>query len=888
MADVLNRLSRALADRYAVEREIGRGGMAVVYLAKDLRHERQVALKVFLPDLAGALGPERFLAEIRIAANLNHPHVLPLYDSGEVEGLLFYVMPYVEGESLRDRLDREKQLPIDDALQLAREVADALSYAHAQGVVHRDIKPENILLASGHAVVADFGIARAIDAAGGEHLTRTGIALGTPAYMSPEQATGERDLDGRSDLYSLGCVLYEMLAGRPPFTGPTNESVALQHVSAELPRITAIRPSVPGWVAAALERSLSKTPADRFNPVAQFGEALSPHAPTTEWSGSGAPPVSARAGGRRTRSWPWLRWLVPGLLVIGAVALALLSRREGPRGLTLGDAWQVTADDGLEVHPAISPDGNLVAYAAGAVNRMEVFVRPVDGGRAIRLAEGVSASQTHPRWSPDGTEILFLAGGAVHVVSALGGPARVTVPRGATSWVTSADWSPDGDRIAFVRGDTLQVAHTGGGSAPVPLVSADLLHSCVWAPSDAAIACVEGNSAFVWPGGNFGNLAPSRIVLVPPTGGPLVAVTDAGSLHQSPSWSSDGRLLLYVSNEKGPRDVYGVRVSDRGEVQGDPVRLTVGLNAQSVDVAATARRLVYSVYAARSNIWSLPIPTDPPATIEGAEPLTSGSQVIESMQVSPDGEWLLYDSNVRGNADIYRIPLRGGTPEQLTREPFDEFGPSLSPDGRTLAYFSWETGSRDIVVRDLEGGRASRLTSTPSQESYPVWSPEGSRIAFFDQAAGAVATYVLEKDPTGSWSDPRRIAADLQRPSWAPDGTALAVEGGVGSECGLAVVPAAGGEARCLYEPGQAPEDLHPRVPTWSSDGRTIYFKSLDQEGVSSFWSVPARGGQPRLLVRFDDPARPSTRADYATDGSRFYFALVDRQSDIWVVDVVE
>ena len=174
MADVLNRLSRALADRYAVEREIGRGGMAVVYLAKDLRHERQVALKVFLPDLAGALGPERFLAEIRIAANLNHPHVLPLYDSGEVEGLLFYVMPYVEGESLRDRLDREKQLPIDDALQLAREVADALSYAHAQGVVHRDIKPENILLASGHAVVADFGIARAIDAAGGGHLTRTG------------------------------------------------------------------------------------------------------------------------------------------------------------------------------------------------------------------------------------------------------------------------------------------------------------------------------------------------------------------------------------------------------------------------------------------------------------------------------------------------------------------------------------------------------------------------------------------------------------------------------------------------------------------------------------------------------------------------------------------
>jgi len=274
VANELERLRAALADRYRLERELGRGGMATVYFANDLRHDRPVALKVLKPELAHALGPERFLREVKITARLNHPHILPLLDSGEAEGFLYYVMPYVEGESLRDRLEREKQLPLDDALLIAREVADALAYAHGHDVVHRDIKPENILLESGHAVVADFGIARAITAAGGEKLTETGLAVGTPAYMSPEQAAGETTLDGRSDLYSLGCVLYEMLAGEPPFTGPTVGSVVRQHLAAEPPSIRVIRPAVPGWVASVLSRALAKTPVDRFTTVALFNEAL--------------------------------------------------------------------------------------------------------------------------------------------------------------------------------------------------------------------------------------------------------------------------------------------------------------------------------------------------------------------------------------------------------------------------------------------------------------------------------------------------------------------------------------------------------------------------------------------------------------------------------------
>jgi len=285
VTDALVPLKAALAGRYAIERELGRGGMATVYLAHDLKHHRRVAVKVLRPELSSDLGAERFLREIELAAKLTHPHILPLHDSGAAHGVLYYVMPYVEGESLRDRLQREKQLPLPGALQIAREVADALSYAHERGVVHRDIKPENILLAAGHAVVSDFGIAAAITAAGAEKLTPSGVAVGTSAYMSPEQAGGSESLDGRSDIYSLGCVLYEMLAGTPPFSGPTIQSVLHQHHTAKPPKVSAIRETVPPTVEAAICRTLAKAPADRFATAAEFARAID--------TGVGAP------GGRR-------------------------------------------------------------------------------------------------------------------------------------------------------------------------------------------------------------------------------------------------------------------------------------------------------------------------------------------------------------------------------------------------------------------------------------------------------------------------------------------------------------------------------------------------------------------------------------------------------------
>jgi eukaryotic-like serine/threonine-protein kinase len=286
----LDKLAPALAGRYAVERELGHGGMATVYLADDLRHHRKVAIKVLRPELGSLLGPDRFAREIRIAAGLTHPHILPLHDSGDAGGLLYYVMPYIPGDSLRRRLAREGQLPIDDAVRIVRQVAAALHHAHLQGVIHRDIKPENILLHEGEAVVADFGIALAAGAAAGERLTETGLMVGTPEYMSPEQAAGERALDARSDVYSLACVLYELLTGEPPHAGATARAVIARRFTEPAPRVRRVRPAVPPALEQALVRALAAAPEERFPTAAAFAEAL------------GAAPAPGGAGPRPRRS----------------------------------------------------------------------------------------------------------------------------------------------------------------------------------------------------------------------------------------------------------------------------------------------------------------------------------------------------------------------------------------------------------------------------------------------------------------------------------------------------------------------------------------------------------------------------------------------------------
>ncbi|HEY9385072.1 MAG TPA: serine/threonine-protein kinase, partial [Gemmatimonadales bacterium] len=323
MTAPLQRLTLALADRYRIERELGQGGMATVYLAQDLRHDRKVALKVLRPELAAILGGDRFLKEIKTTANLQHPHILSLFDSGEADGMVYYVMPFVQGESLRDRLNREHQLPVEDAVRIAREVADALEYAHGHGVIHRDIKPENILLHGGHAQVADFGIALAVSRSdGGTRMTETGMSLGTPHYMSPEQAMGEREVTAKADIYALGCVLYEMLTAEPPFNGPTAQAIIARVMTEEPRSLTLQRRTIPPHVEAAVVTALSKLPADRFASAALFSAALGNTAFTT----TTATRAATAARSPRTKAAAALPWTLLALTAAG-LAWALLRPR---------------------------------------------------------------------------------------------------------------------------------------------------------------------------------------------------------------------------------------------------------------------------------------------------------------------------------------------------------------------------------------------------------------------------------------------------------------------------------------------------------------------------------------------------------------------------------
>ncbi|MDE3151624.1 MAG: serine/threonine-protein kinase [Gemmatimonadota bacterium] len=422
-------LTAALSDRYVIQREIGAGGMAVVYLAHDRKLDREVALKVLRPELGAVLGAERFLAEIKISARLDHPHILTLIDSGDADGMLYYVLPYVRGETLRDKLKREQQLGIDEAIAITKQVASALDYAHRQGLVHRDIKPENILLQEGEAMLTDFGIALAVKEAGGNRLTQTGLSLGTPQYMSPEQATGDRGIDARSDVYSLASVLYEMLAGEPPVTGASAQAMIAKLMTERPTHVRILRDTVPQGVDDAITKALAKTPADRFGTAEEFARALDAgmmRGATATGAGTGA---SAAAVPARRRS-PRLIGAAVAVVAL-VVAVAAYARRGGShfagQEASLGAKTQLTISGGV-YYPAISPDGKQLAYAArrcsGADCLYSIVLQDVGGTVTRPIADSLTAIYDL-RWSPDRRNLLF--NGTIdsrlgtYLLSALGG-----------------------------------------------------------------------------------------------------------------------------------------------------------------------------------------------------------------------------------------------------------------------------------------------------------------------------------------------------------------------------------------------------------------------------------------------------------------------------------
>ncbi|HEU4828560.1 MAG TPA: serine/threonine-protein kinase [Gemmatimonadales bacterium] len=666
------RLAAALEGRYAIVRELGAGGMATVYLASDLRHARSVAVKVLRPELAAVIGAERFLAEIRTTANLQHPHILPLHDSGEADSFLYYVMPLVEGESLRERLAREKQLPVRDAVRIAAEVAGALDYAHRHGVIHRDVKPENILLHDGRAVVADFGIALAASAAG-TRMTETGMSLGTPTYMSPEQAMGERTLGPPTDIYSLGCVLYEMLVGDPPFIGSTAQAIVAKVMTEKPAPPSRMRDTIPEHVEDATLTALEKLPADRFASAAEFAAALA----------GGAPPrVAVRAPRREAASsvqWRRITMLL-AVLLLGALALAAwaLGRPPLAAGPTVFDAalpgdaaiafGASTASTSFGTplrNLSVSSDGTFAVYAARQGDSTMLWRRSLrdESARAIAGTHGGIA----PRISPDGSRVAFLVGGRAMVVPVEGGDAELLLdgadPR-LLEWV-----SPTSLLLVDFEGSRLSWLDPEGSQRPRSSATKASLGFGHWIPEDRRIISSRNGTALIVDP-ETGESWPVRSTL--PDGSPGSVL--AGSAFRI----VQGEFLVYISDG----DLRAAAYDRDRHLAGRPVTLVSGIRRESVGAA--------------------------------------------QFDLTDSGD-LVYAPGA--DATVGRIVrLRpGGAPEPLPLDSAEFQRFDMSADRRWLAVVVVTAGGQELRIHDLRDGQ--RINWLRAEHiRHALWSPDGERL----------------------------------------------------------------------------------------------------------------------------------------------------------------
>ncbi len=868
MADFVERLIATLQGRYRIEREVAQGGMGVVFLAHDLKHDRRVALKVLRPELAQSLGADRFLREIRISAQLNHPNILTLIDSGTADGFMYYVMPYVEGETLRDRLEREQQLPLEDALRITREAADALAHAHSLGIVHRDIKPENILLSEGHALLADFGVAHAVSEAGGEKITQSGMAVGTPVYMSPEQATASGAVDTRSDIYSLACVLYEMLAGSPPYTGPTPQAVLARKAVEPIPSIRVVRETVPPRLEAVITRALAKVPADRFATARAFRTALS-------GAGESAGPTAAAGGFPRGR----LVTLASAVVVVAAagyVALALTGRHEAGPSIAGATFNRLTVDPGVERFPSLSPDGQWMVYSGEASGNRDIYLMSVGGENAIDLTADSPEDDDQPAFSPDGERIAFRSerdGGGIFVMGRTGEAVRRVTREGYRP-----SWSPDGTRIVFAtenvelnpqdaetRGE-LRVVEVGTGETRrVTDLDASLPS---WSPHGDRIAFFH----------RLGQTAGGHIWTVPAAGGEPTPLTEGVPRDWSPAWSPDGRYLYYVSDRGGSMNLWRVEIDEQsGRPLADPEPITApGTSLAHISLSGDGRRIAYSSVHVTTNVQRSAFDPEDGSMTGEPEWVTRGSRRWANPAPSPDGTEIAFYSLVEPEGNLYVMSSDGrGAPRQVTGDSASDRVPRWSPDGRWISVFSDRGGPLQIWKIHPDGSGLIEVTESPHPLGYAVWSPDGSRMTAADVAARGGQTYVF--DPDRPWSEqspdnlppPPDSLSPFTPHSWSPDGKRLA--GMIaGFDRGIVTYSFDRRTYERLTDFGQ--------WPVWLPDGRRILFVS----GRKTFYVVDRETKDVREVfsVRHDVIGPPQL----TPAGLMMYYTRRVTEADIWVM----
>ena len=861
MSDALGKLTNALAGRYAIERELGAGGMATVYLSHDVKHDRWVALKVLRPELAAVLGAERFVVEIKTTAALQHPHILPLFDSGQADGFLYYVMPYVEGETLRSKLDRETQLGIAEAVRIATEVADALDYAHRHGVIHRDIKPENILLHDGRPMVADFGIALALSAAAGGRMTETGMSLGTPHYMSPEQATADKEISGRSDIYSLASVLYEMLTGQPPHVGGSAQQIIMKIIAEEARPVTSLRKSVPPNVAEAVGKALERLPADRFASAAEFAQALKdPHFTVGE-AGAAAHTAAAGTGRPWWRDWrPWAA--AAGLLLAGAAIARLGPSAPAPLEAVEQFDVSVPAQKGFVGAPvnslAIAPDGGMVVYVgrASGGSGYQLYARRLSQRSAFEPVPGTE-SGAFPAFSPDGSHLAYMTPD---------GPRVLAVPfAGTTSSPIAASVQTLGGMV-WLGNVALVMTDLGGGLTRVTLDG----RARTFARPDTVAG--ERN---LFP---QAALADARTVLALATRsnnaiGRLVAV-DSRTGRRTPvvegpvnaAWYAQGNLLWTLPSgalQAAPFDARRLRVTGSPVTLAEGVRQAVGGGGQVA--VSEAGSLVY-------------LPEQPfgltLVDLAGHREVVAQGKRFHSPRFSPDGSRLATDFLQQGTRDVWTLDLRQRT---LSRLSFDNDGhdPVWSRDGRWVYYVH----NAAIWRRRADGGGAADSVYSGNDAQVLEETRDGAIVG---ASGSGPFDLVLLSAATPRTATPL-VATPYNEEAAAvsPDGRWLAYSSDETGRPEIYVRPLAGG-GKVLVSQGGGSE------PRWSPDGRTLYFRGLKGGTLYLFAARVAAGADfavsgltPLFDVSDFDSAEPHANWDVSPDGRRFAMVDVGAMTDM-------
>jgi eukaryotic-like serine/threonine-protein kinase len=851
----------ALADRYVVGAELGRGGMATVYVAEDLRHQRRVAIKVLDPDLGAMLGADRFLAEIRVTANLQHPNLLPLFDSGAAHGLLYYVMPLVTGATLRTRLHRERQLPVDEAVRITRTIAGALDYAHRQGIVHRDLKPENILLQDGEPLVADFGIALAVVRAGGTTLTVPGISLGTPQYMSPEQAAGDKTLDGRSDVYSLACVLYEMLAGDPPFTGSTAQAVIARMMVDKPSSVRTVRSTVPPHVDVAITRALAKVPADRHATAREFADALvTPNVATI------SPASAAVAGHGARRVWwrdrPRLGFAAAAVVVVASAAW-LASRTTAMPAEVTRIPFSNLIDQTPLSSVTITPNGRALVYTGTAESGRPIMMLPLDE-LTPRALPGTNGGYS-PFISPDGHRMAFFtneAGGSSRSVfktigldgvpTASVGSRRPSVWRyGNAAW-TSANavvtesnrglaWHDTGDGAATVvtRPDTArgEFRHLAplvlpGGRAVVFTISTHGGLGLVSGP--LAIAAVQENE-----GASRGGRSPH--VLLGIEARRAVAFVDGWLLFTN----IDGLSIMAVRLDVARQRIVGTPVV---ALRDDAGNLETGALADNGTL----------LYVRRPKV-NVPVRVDSGGTVHPLAVRAPGSFMYP--RVSPDNKRIAMQANTAGDVnDVWVYDLATGTPTQFTTSG-RALHPTWAPNKRTLVYMA---AGRRLMSQPVDGSaEANGVTGTDGGFG-PSVAPDGSIVYQRREPNG----WIVWSVPAGGAAAPHKVIDDTfahYMPAVSPDGHWLA---DVSSPTGHNEV-----YARPFPGPGPVVQvsDSGGTEPAWSPDGRQIYYRNHGAfMAVNVATPSLAITSRRKLFKDTFDGAMPHRNYDVMPDGSGF------------------